>query len=168
MVMNSVFKVRNVQICCMPNFKGVYFLIDINGVCRLLNVDMSNVSCKRVGLLMLRNRVFMMRNFEIWAFLSSNEVDLLMLRNRVFRLRNVQKRAVPSRKGGRFADAQESRLQGAARSQMVSAVLQGGWFSDAQESRIQAAKVSEMGSFAQQWGWFPDDQESRIHVAKHS
>ncbi len=53
----------------------------------------------RVDLLILRNRVFMVRNAEIWAVLSSNGSDLLMLNNRVFSLRNVEKCAVPSRKG---------------------------------------------------------------------
>ena len=61
--------------------------------------DKSSAILQEGYLLMLRNRVFWVRNVEEWAVLSSNEVDLPMLRNRVFRLLKVQKCAVPSRKG---------------------------------------------------------------------
>ena len=92
------FKLWKGQIWAVLSYKGVYFLMLRNRVFRLRNVLIWAVpSCKKVDLLMLRNRFFM-RNLEIWEILSSNEVDLLMLRNRVFRLWNVQKCSVPSRK----------------------------------------------------------------------
>ena len=48
--------------------------------------------------------------------------------------------------GGLFSDSQESRVQGAKRSDMYSFVLLGGRFADAQESRLQAAKILDMGT----------------------
>ena len=52
-------------------------------------LDMRSASFKKFGLLMLRNRVYRMRNADIWAELSSNEFDLLMVRICVFRLAKV-------------------------------------------------------------------------------
>ena len=49
---------------------------------------------------------------------------------------------------------------------MSSDILQGGRFADAQELRIQDVKRSNMGSAVQQWAWFADAQESRIQAAK--
>ena len=59
-----------------------------------------------VDSLILRNRVFMVRNAEMWPVLFSNEADLLMLRNRV----HVAKRSDMSIvvKGLQFAETQES------------------------------------------------------------
>ena len=58
-----------------------------NGQCR---------PTKMVNLLILRNRVFRLRNVDIWAVVSNYEVDLLMLRNRVIRLRKGQIWAKPT------------------------------------------------------------------------
>ena len=68
------------------------------------------------------NFVLWLRNVQITAVPSCKRVDLLMLRNRVFRVRNV--------KYGQYCevrkliyDAQESLIQFAKRSNVVSAAL---------------------------------------------
>ncbi len=93
---NYVFKLQNVQIWTVSKCNGDYLLIvriEFSG--SKLSDKCSNI-LKSDDLLMLRNRVFTVRNFVIWAVLSSNDVDLLMLKNRVFRKRNDQKCAVQS------------------------------------------------------------------------
>ena len=57
---------------------------------------------KGAHLLLPRNRVFKLRNVQIWVVSSCKGVDLLMLRNRVYRLRNVKKCVVPSFKGSNY------------------------------------------------------------------
>ena len=120
--------------------------------------------------------------------------DFLMLRNRLFSLRNVQMWAVPSWKISRFADSQESRFQAlkfsnmgsavlvgarsadihelcfqtAKRSDMECADLQGGQLADAQEEVFQGTKRWNIGSAVQQWGWFADAQESYFQAAESS
>ena len=58
--------------------------------------DMDCVELKGVYLLIVRKGIFRLLNFGILAVLVSNEVDFLMLNNRVYRLRNVQIWAVLS------------------------------------------------------------------------
>ena len=118
---------------------------------------MSSAFCKRVDLLMLRNRVFRERNVQIWSVMSSNKVDLLMLRNRVFSLRNIQKLAVlcsrefhflmlrnPVYRLGNFQKWAESSARG--------------WFADAQELRFQAANRSNTGNVVLQGGRLASSQ----------
>ena len=64
-----------------------YLVIVSKSIFSLRNFQIrATYSCKRVDLLMHRNRVFRMRNAETWAVLSCNEVDLLILRNRLFQV----------------------------------------------------------------------------------
>ena len=99
------------------------------------------LSRNEVDLLMLRNRVFMVRNAEILRVLSSNEADLLMKRNRVFSLRNVQIWALSSRKDFNLL------------------ILR---------NRLEAWKISLISCYALLGGRFADDQKSRIHAANRS
>ena len=86
------FKLQNIQIWNLYNWKGVYLLKVRNGIFKSRNVQIIAVtSRKRMDLLMFR-----VRNVEICAVLSSNEVDLLMPKNYVFIHRNDQKCAVHS------------------------------------------------------------------------
>ena len=52
-----------------------------------------------VNLLMRRDRVFRLRNVQIWAVPSSKLVDLPSLRIRICGMRNVQVWAVPVARG---------------------------------------------------------------------
>ena len=69
---------------------------------------------------------------------------------------------------GRFANAQESRLQGAKIWNMKSAVQQWVWFADAQESCFHGTKRWNMGSSVHQWRRFADAQDSHIQGANRS
>ena len=75
-----------------------------NGIFRFERMDKSITILKRDDLLMLRKRVFTVRNVDLWAVLSSKEVNLLMLKKSVFWQRNEQKCAVQSCKDSDFSD----------------------------------------------------------------
>ena len=77
---------------------------------------------KGVDLLMVRKSVFRLRNVQIWTVPSCKAVDLLKFRNGFFRQRDIRYgQGHPAY--GSYADAQESRIQPATRSDMGSAVL---------------------------------------------
>ena len=83
---------------------------------------------------MYRNRVFRLRNGEIWAVLCCKMVVLLMLRNCVFRM-----------SFGWFGDSQKYLLQAAKRWDILIAILEEVRFADTQKFRFQAANISNTG-----------------------
>ena len=68
----------------------------------------------------------------------------------------------------RFADAQETRIQAANRSNVSCAVMKGLRFAESQESRFQASKRSDMCSALLLVGRFADIQEFCFQAAKRS
>ena len=98
--------------------------------------------------------------------LFSNEIHLLILRNRVFRLRNVEIwHAVQQRV--RFGDAEESRIQAENRSDGKCCPARC-LIADAQESLIQVAKRSNVGIAVVKGLRFADTQELRFEAWKRS
>ena len=107
-----------------------------------------------------------MRNVQICVVLFSNEIHLLILRNRVFRLRNVEIwHAVQQRV--RFGDAEESRIQAENRSDGKCCPARC-LIADAQESLIQVAKRSNVGIAVVKGLRFADTQELRFQACKRS
>ena len=98
----------------------------------------------------------------IWAVPPCQRVDLMMLRNLVFRVRNFEY----GQQIGRLATSQKSRFQAAKCSNMSSAILQVVRFADVQESRFQAAKCSNMRIAILQDVRFAGIQESRFQASK--
>ena len=146
MLRNSVFSLRNDQVWVLPSCRGVDFLLHMNrcetfiyvqyrskkgSICWFSGMAFFQTAkrkiravpfCKGVGLLMLRNRIFRLRNVQKWAvpsckgsncwssgiafsdcetvryglFRPAKGVDLLMVRKSVFMLRIVQIWAVPN------------------------------------------------------------------------
>ena len=94
--------------------------------------DMGSVILQAVDLLMLRTRIFWLRNIQRLEVPYHKEVDLLMLRNSVFRWRNFMY-AYCDLRGLRLSDVQESRYEAWKRLYMGCAVLLGGRFFDIQE-----------------------------------
>ena len=92
-------------------------------------------------MLILRKRVLKLGYVHVWVVPPSYVVDLLILRNRVFRLRNVEI-SVAVMEGGRSADIHEFCFQAAKLSDMDCVELQGGLFADCQKWYFQAAKRS--------------------------
>ena len=87
----------------------------------------------------IMNCVFRLRKVQILAVPPWRDFSLMMLRNRVFWLRNFKYGFwCPARR--RFATSQESRFQAPNHSYIGSAVLQGGQFDGAQEWRFHGAK----------------------------
>ena len=72
-------------------------------------------------------------------------VDFLMLRNH-FSVCEKFKFGLAVQLWGWFAQAQESRIEAAKRSEKGSSVPQSGWIADSQESRFIAANCSYMGN----------------------
>ena len=126
---------------------------------------------------MIRNSVFRVRNFEIWAVLSSNEVELLIPRLCDFMLRNVQKCAVPSRKGVDLLML-KNRLFRLRRVQIWELYFHAAKCSDksmkglrfvgTQESCFETWKSSHMGCAALLCGRFACVQELRFKTENRS
>ena len=86
---------------------------------------------------------------------SWKDLDLLILRNRVFRLRNVEI-WVAVMEGGSSTDINVFCFQAAKLSDMDSVELQGGLFADCQKRHFQAAKRPNNCSTILQEGRFAD------------
>ena len=140
MLRNLIFSLRNIQIWAVPSRNEFDLLMLRNRGFRLRIVQIWTVlSSNEVDLLMLRNCVFRLRNFQKWAVPTRNVVDLLLLRNRVFRLRIVQTWLMSSCVSVRYFSGIAFSVF--KRSDMSSATLQEVPFADAQESRFQGAKL---------------------------
>ena len=122
-------------------FPPVFILLMLrNRLFTLRNVEMWAVpSCMDFDLLIVRNRVFRFPDVQIWLALSWDFVDLLIFRNCVFKLENVHISTVPNCKGLDLL-TQEWHFQSGKRSDKSSTTLQEGRFADAQEKRFQGAK----------------------------
>ena len=99
-------------------------------------------------------------------FPPSYVVDLLILKNRVLILRNIQIWVSAVLEGGRSADIHEFHFQAAKRSDMDCVGIQCAPFTDSQEWYLQAAKRSDKSSTIQQEGRFAHAQEKLFHNAK--
>ena len=114
-LMNRVFKLRNIQICVVLSCKVVVVLIFTNFVFKLQNVMCRTAMCSICWLSWI-------------AFSVSKRADICITILQV----------------GRFANIHECWFQGAKRWNMCSAAQLRVWLADSQESRFQAAKRWEM------------------------
>ncbi len=84
-----------------------------------------------------------METFTYGLFRPANVLDLLILRNRVFRLRNFQIWVSAVLEGGRSPDIHEFSFQAAKRSDRDCVEVQGRLLADCQEWHFQVFKLSD-------------------------